>query len=218
MIIKLRASSNTGNVPSVLSDGEVALNSADQILYYRHSNGSILQLSNGQVLGVDHYARLRANSAYDRANASLIVAGLSSNQNQIPSNTNPYIVTFNTQEILSEINYLTSNSQIQILIGGTYLIRAMAHTSRTAGGGTPFAVCWLRKNGVNIPSSAVRVDVESKDLYKQFVLCYALPFMENDILQLMFAVSQTFNNFGLITNTTIGGIVPSIRLTLTRMR
>jgi len=70
MQIQIKHSANTGNTPVSLANGELALNFADQILYYKHANGSIIQLANGAQLGVDDYARLRANGAFDTANAA----------------------------------------------------------------------------------------------------------------------------------------------------
>jgi len=70
MQIQIKNSGNTGNAPVTLANGELAINFADQILYYKHANGSILQLANGAQLGVDDYARLRANGAFDKANAA----------------------------------------------------------------------------------------------------------------------------------------------------
>lgn len=51
MIVKIRHSANTGNVPLVLSEGELTINTADQKLYYRHANGAIVALANGVNLG-----------------------------------------------------------------------------------------------------------------------------------------------------------------------
>lgn len=52
MEIRLKHSGNTGNVPVTLANGELALNYADQLLFYKHANGSIVTLANGQQLGV----------------------------------------------------------------------------------------------------------------------------------------------------------------------
>lgn len=51
MIIQVKHSGNTGNVPLVLANGELALNYADQLLYYKHANGSIVVLANGASIG-----------------------------------------------------------------------------------------------------------------------------------------------------------------------
>jgi hypothetical protein len=79
MQIQIKNSGNTGNVPVSLANGELAINFADQILYYKHANGSIIQLANGAQLGVDDYARLRANGAFDTANAAYDKANAAAN-------------------------------------------------------------------------------------------------------------------------------------------
>jgi hydroxyethylthiazole kinase-like sugar kinase family protein len=72
MLIQIKHSGNTGNVPVALANGELALNDADQLLYARHANGTILVLANGRAIGTgtDAYARQRANAAFDYANGS----------------------------------------------------------------------------------------------------------------------------------------------------
>ncbi len=46
MFIQLRHSANSGNAPTALANGELAINIQDQVLYYRHANGAILELVN----------------------------------------------------------------------------------------------------------------------------------------------------------------------------
>jgi hypothetical protein len=72
MIIQIKHTANTGNVPLALANGELALNTADEKLYYKHANGSIILLANGQSLGIstDEYARMVANAAFAQANAA----------------------------------------------------------------------------------------------------------------------------------------------------
>jgi hypothetical protein len=96
MQIQIKHSANSGNVPIALANGELAINFADQILYYKHANGSIIQLANGAQLGVDLYARLHANGAFDKANAA---ANLSfstinvANQTAVTAHSNNSILT-----------------------------------------------------------------------------------------------------------------------------
>jgi hypothetical protein len=71
MIIQLKHSGNTGNVPVTLANGELALNYADQLLFYRHANGSIVAIANGATIGIDQFARDRSNGAYDKANGAV---------------------------------------------------------------------------------------------------------------------------------------------------
>jgi hypothetical protein len=97
MQIQIKHSGNTGNVPVSLANGELAINFADQILYYKHANGSIIQLANGAQLGVDDYARLRANGAFDKANAAANLSFSTINvagQSDITADSNNDTLTF----------------------------------------------------------------------------------------------------------------------------
>lgn len=97
MQIQIKHSGNTGNVPVSLANGELAINFADQILYYKHANGSIIQLANGAQLGVDDYARLRANGAFDKANAAANLSFATINvagQSDIVADSNNDTLTF----------------------------------------------------------------------------------------------------------------------------
>jgi hypothetical protein len=70
MLIQLKHSGNTGNVPLTLANGELALNYADQLLYYKHANGSIVAIANGASIGLDQIARDTANGAFTKANGA----------------------------------------------------------------------------------------------------------------------------------------------------
>ena len=97
MQIQIKHSGNTGNAPITLANGELAINFADQILYYKHANGAILQLANGAQLGVDDFARLRANGAFDKANAAANLSFSTINvagQNNVIADSNNDTLTF----------------------------------------------------------------------------------------------------------------------------
>ncbi len=108
MIIQIKHSANTGNVPSVLANGELALNFQDQLLYYKHANGSILTLANGASIGLDQTARdeasaafFKANGAYDKANGAVQFG-------------------FPTINVAGQNNVIaTSNNDTLHLVGGT---------------------------------------------------------------------------------------------------
>lgn len=59
--IQVRKSGVTGNVPSSLEYGELALNYADGKLYYKDSNGSITFIQSGST--TDSFATINANSS-----------------------------------------------------------------------------------------------------------------------------------------------------------
>jgi hypothetical protein len=59
--VQLKKSGQTGNVPSSLSYGELALNYADGKLFYKASNGSIASISTAPT--TDSFATINANSS-----------------------------------------------------------------------------------------------------------------------------------------------------------
>jgi len=59
--LQLRKSGQSGNVPSSLSFGELALNYADGRLYYKHANNSIASISTGSP--TQSFATINANSS-----------------------------------------------------------------------------------------------------------------------------------------------------------
>lgn len=137
MIIQIKHSGNTGNVPVTLANGELAINYADQLLYYRHANGSILShslIDTGNLANViDQFARDTANGAYahangafDKANAavqnaftSILVAG----ENTVNALSNTSTLEIIAGESIA-INTSPSNSSITLSVttlnGGTF--------------------------------------------------------------------------------------------------
>lgn len=200
-----------GNVPSTLSNGELAINTTDQLLYYRHSNGSIVHIANGKSIGIDQFAR-------DRANVPLIVTHIYSTIDQVPPNTNPYIVTFSAQPVLNESTYTTANSFVRVLSNGVYKIEVVGHVWKTKNGSsTNFLDCWIRRNGINVPTTS-RVTVPQKDTYHQISLQSVAILQANDTIQVMQRVNSVVQNFGLVTDSSVGGTVPSITMIITRFR
>lgn len=59
--LQLKKSGQSGNVPSSLSFGELALNYADGRLYYKHANNSIASISTGSP--TQSFATVNANSS-----------------------------------------------------------------------------------------------------------------------------------------------------------
>ena len=59
--LQLKKSGQSGNVPSSLSFGELALNYADGRLYYKHANGSIASISTGSP--TQSFSTVNANSS-----------------------------------------------------------------------------------------------------------------------------------------------------------
>lgn len=80
-VISLRSSANTGNLPSVadLANGELALNFADGILYYKTASGTLGSIRTTSVSGLNKEVQFNdsgsfggnANFTFDKATATL---------------------------------------------------------------------------------------------------------------------------------------------------
>lgn len=136
MIIQIKHSANTGNVPLALANGELAINTADEKLFYRHANGSIVLLASGATLGTanDNVARAMANGAYATANAAYTKANGSVQTGfttiNVGNGQNNIVATSNTDTLIlvaGESIVLTTdapNNRIMIAVttidGGTF--------------------------------------------------------------------------------------------------
>jgi hypothetical protein len=111
--IQLRKSGITGNVPSSLNLGELAINYADGILFYKDSLGNISPIGNGT--SANSFATINANS-------SLIIASSSSDILDIETGNNIVIVgdglnktiTIGLSESPSILGDLTINTNSQL--------------------------------------------------------------------------------------------------------
>jgi len=218
MIVQLRHSANSGNTPVALANGELALNAVDQLLYYRHANGAILELANGSTLGVDSYARIRANGAFEKANTPNVVIQVSSNVSQIPANTSAYTVTFNSSDILFNASYTPGNTRITLFSSGLYMIYATGTFSRTGGAAAKYGDIWILKNGSNVSGSTVRISAGQPG-GGTGTITHALNVNANDYIEIAQAVSATGGAFGLTALPSLDGgpAIPSIKVTIVRV-
>lgn len=138
-VIALRKSGYTGNTPSTssLSYGELAINYADGIIYYKKPDDSLGSIYNTAIPGIDKDiifndggSSLGANSGltFDKATANLYVGGLV-NTNQIKldnfaiTTTGSYS-TANTNQVVIDtfdrINYRTAKYSMQLSYDSRY--------------------------------------------------------------------------------------------------
>jgi hypothetical protein len=111
MQIQLKHSGNTGNVPVSLANGELALNYADQLLYYRHANGTIVTIANGAQLGV--------STTPQNTFSTISVAG----QNNVVADTNTDTLTLVAGESISIVTDQANDSitlSVTNIDGGTF--------------------------------------------------------------------------------------------------
>jgi len=202
MIVQVRNSSNTGNAPLALANGELALNAGDQLLYYRHANGTVRVLANGASI------------------LSVTIAQVSSNLNQVPANTQAWRVTFNNNDLLIGTSHTLDNSRVSVLSNGWYSIVATGNYLRTSGGGTArWADCWLRKNDTNIPGTTTRTPLPLAGLDIPMSLYHNMRLEENDYIELIQAVSATAGGTGLRPAVALdaGPAMNSVSLRITKL-
>jgi hypothetical protein len=202
MIVQVRHSSNTGNTPIALANGELALNAKDQLLYHKHANGAVVILANGAAI------------------LTFAIAQVSSNLNQVPANTQAWRVTYNTNDLMIGATHVLGNSRVTVLSNGWYAIVATGNYLRTGGGGAiRFADCWLRKNNVNIAGTTTRTPVPIEDLDLPMRLQATLRLAANDYVELIQAVDSTTGSTGLRTQTTLAGgpQLKSVSLSITKI-
>lgn len=151
---------------------------------------------------------------------SPIYAQLSSNTNQIPANTSSYAITYDTQDFISGFSHTLGGTRITVLFDGVYLIVAGGQISRGSGSGTPKDMdFWLRKNGINVPSSGVRMSLVNTNDTDVLILNYIIPLLANDYLELVQSVADATVGMGLTRYTGFSGgpSVPSIIFTITKV-
>jgi hypothetical protein len=202
MVVKVKHSSNTGNTPVALANGELALNAIDQLLYYRHANGALAILANGASL------------------LTFATAAVSSNQNQIPANTSAYKVTFNSNDFLLGATHTIGNSRVTVLSNGWYDVRSTGNYLRTSGKLVfRIADCWLRKNNVNVSGAVTRTPIANQDVDTPMNLQTILYLNTDDYIELLQAVDSVTEATGLRTAVGLAGApaIPSVSLRITKI-
>lgn len=202
MIVQLRHSANTGNTPGALANGEMALNTADQLLYFRGANGALGILANGASI------------------LTFTTAQVSSNLTQAPANTQAWRVTFNSNDLLIGTTHVLGNSRVMVLSNGWYDIVATGNYMRTGGGGAiRFADTWLRRNNVNVEGTTTRTPVPIGDVDLPMSLHATMRLSTNDYIELIQAVDSATGATGLRPGTTLAGGPPlrSVALSITKL-
>lgn len=202
MIIQVRHSISSGNTPVLLANGEMAINTKDQLLYYRHANGSLAIIANGASL------------------FAFTTAQVSSNLTQTPANTSAYKVTFNSNDTLIGTTHTVGNTRVTVSSNGWYQIFVEGEVRRTsAGGNLHWADYWLQKNGVNIPQSATRVSLSAVNTFYNLVMMSTVRLEANDYIELVQAIDLAGIGLGLSAPTVLAGgpTIPSVSMSVTKL-
>ena len=96
LIVVLKNSGITGNVPTSLANGELALNYADGKLYYRDATNTILSIS-GSGGGANSFATINSNSSLIFATSNNDILSIRPGNNiTITTNTFTKTITINS--------------------------------------------------------------------------------------------------------------------------
>jgi hypothetical protein len=114
--IVVKKSATPGNTPSVLANGELALNYADGKLYYKNVSGSITYISSGAT--TNSFATINANSSLILATSNTDTLSLVPGNNiTIVANTTAKSITFSLSNNISiSGNVITNTTQANNLI------------------------------------------------------------------------------------------------------
>lgn len=151
---------------------------------------------------------------------SPIYAQISSNTNQIPANTSPYVATFDTHDFVSGFTHTLGGTRVMANFDGIYYILVGGQISRGAAGGlVQLADFWIRKNGTDVPSSGVRISLLNLNDTSVLVLNFVIPLLATDYIEVVQAVDNPTANIGLTRFSSLGGgpSVPSVILTIAKV-
>lgn len=109
-ILQVKKSGVTGNVPSSLNYGELALNYADGRLYYKNSSGAIVYISSSSS-SIGSFATVNANSSLILATSSTDTLTLVPGNNiTISSNTSSKTITIGATDIVDQFARSSANA------------------------------------------------------------------------------------------------------------
>lgn len=148
-------------------------------------------------------------------------AQISSTDDQRPETTKPTIVTLNQNDAISGIEHTSDKNpgDIHITESGVYVVIAAPQIGRTKGTEPRYVDIWLRKNGIDIPHSNVRVVIRTKDNKDVIVNQTMLPFNRSDLINIMMSVEVTGEGLGLETiKPKDEPIIPSIILSMHKIK
>lgn len=118
------------------------------------------------------------------------VGGFSSNATQtLPGANTATAVTFNTTTYAAGVS-VVSSSRVSISQAGAYFVAATVSLDKTTGGSC-LAFLWLRKNGIDVASSASRWRLKGNDDEVLIPLQSMLPLSHGDYVELMWAADDT---------------------------
>lgn len=151
---------------------------------------------------------------------SPIYGQVSSNVSQLPTNTAAWLVTYDGHDFISGFNHTLGNTRIYASFDGVYLIVVGGQIARGSGSGVNHvADYWLRKNGVDVANSAIRISLLNINDTDVLIGNYVIPLLANDYIEFVQAVDDGSISMGLTRYTALanGPSVPSVILTIAKV-
>lgn len=178
--------------------------------FYKISTGELFRYISGNPI---------LASSWEDTGENGIVAQLSSNVDQVNADLNAHVVTYNMQDVLIGASHALNDSKIYIDHNGTYFILVGGQIAKPSGGAIQLLDLWVRKNGVDVENSNVRIGVSSAGAADVIVINYAGRLVSGDYIEVVQAVDSVVDSLGLYALTGLAGgpLVPSIILTIVRL-
>lgn len=179
--------------------------------FYKISTGEIYRYIGGNPVLPASWIDVRGRA---------IVAQLSSNESQKPSDTVPHVVTYNLQDVLVGASHTSGDSKVYVRNDGLYHLIVGGQVDRTGGGGVShYADYWLRKNGADILNSGVRISLINASDTDVLIMNYAMNLVANDYIEVVQNVDDSSAGLGLNKFNALSGgpLIPSVILTLVRL-
>lgn len=193
----------------------------------------ILTSLHGRLIGLNHDKKLvcpggfviegtpGASLEFDEngllAEVPKAYAQLSDTTDQVPANTDPLLVTHDTQDAITGLQH--SGGVITIQSKGEYVVLVGAQVSKASGSALRNLSMWLNVNTADVPNTAVRNGITNLDS-TVLILNYVDYFAAGDTIRLYIAADDTTGGIGLYSTTQAGGrpLIPSVMTSIIKLR
>ena len=142
-----------------------------------------------------------------------------STQIQTPTINTITAITYNNTDTSATSGILIlDNSKIKVDTTGVYNIQFSVQLQRTAGGSEKQIIIWLRKNGVDVPSTSTHITMQANDDYIVSSWNFYLQLNANEYAQLMMYQDDAIRLIYEVANTSVPyPILPSVILTIQKI-
>lgn len=139
----------------------------------------------------------------------------STNHTPLAPNT-PYPITFNTVNVATGIVLGTPTSRIVAQDSGYFKFDANLSLTSSNSSAKAFYV-WTRKNGIDIPNSAIRQSVTGNNTYQNLHYTTTISLNKNDYIEIMYATNDITISIDSPAATAFAPAIPSITLTVSQI-